>query len=60
MEDKIRRKTLSVPEAAASLGIGLSKAYEAARSGELPTVKFGKRIVVPVAALEKMLEGTKG
>ena len=35
MEAKIERKTMSVPEAAKALGIGLSVAYEAARSGEL-------------------------
>ena len=56
MEAKIERKTMTVPEAAKALGIGLSVAYEAARSGELPTVKFGKRILVPVAALERLLE----
>ena len=49
------RKTLSVPEAAKALGIGRSAAYEAARTGQIPTVKIGKRILVPVAALERML-----
>ena len=49
------RKTYSVPEAARVLGIGRSAAYEAARTGQLPTVKIGKRILVPVAALERML-----
>ena len=56
MEDKIERRAMSIPEVAASLGIGLSKAYEAARTGELPTIKIGKRILVPVAAFNKMLE----
>jgi excisionase family DNA binding protein len=57
MEAKFERKTLTVPEAACVLGIGLSKAYEAARTGELPTIKIGKRILVPVVALERMLQG---
>ena len=35
MEEKIERKTMTVPEAAKVLGIGLSVAYEAARTGEL-------------------------
>ena len=56
MEERIQRKTMTVPEAAKALGIGLSVAYEAARTGELPTVKIGKRILVPVVALERMLE----
>jgi len=47
--------TISVPEAGKMLGIGRNGAYDAARRGELPTLKFGKRLVVPLAALEKML-----
>lgn len=49
------RRTLSVPEAAKALGIGRSAAYEAARTGEIPTVRIGKRILVPVAALKRLL-----
>ena len=30
--------------------------YELARRGEIPVIKFGKRMVVPKAAFEKMLE----
>ena len=57
MEAKIERKTMTVPEAAKVLGIGLSVAYEAARTGELPTIKVGKRILVPLVALERKLQG---
>jgi excisionase family DNA binding protein len=32
-------------------------AYDAARAGEIPTVKFGRTIRVPLAALRKMLDG---
>ena len=49
-------KTVTVPEAAKMLGIGRNLAYEAARAGDLPTLKFGKRLVVPVAALQRLLE----
>ncbi len=49
------RLTYSVPEAAEKLGIGRSAAYEAARTGQLPTIKIGKRILVPRAALERLL-----
>jgi predicted DNA-binding transcriptional regulator AlpA len=31
---------------------------EAARRGEIPTIKIGKRILVPVVALERMLQGS--
>jgi excisionase family DNA binding protein len=56
-EEKVQRRTLTVEEAAKELGISKASAYEAARTGELPTIRIGKRILVPVAALERMLEG---
>ena len=52
--DKLRR-TRTIPEAADYLGIGVAHAYKCARSGELPVVRIGRRYVVPVAALERML-----
>ncbi len=51
----MEKKTLSIPEAGEALGICRSAAYEAARTGQLPTIKIGKRILVPVVALERML-----
>ena len=50
------RRTFTVPEAAKALGIGRAAAYEGARTGQIPTIRIGKRILVPVAALERMLE----
>lgn len=49
------RLCLSVPEAAALLGISRNLAYEMAKQGQLPVVKFGRRLLVPKVALEKML-----
>lgn len=46
----------SVDEAARILGVGRGAAYEAAKTGQLPTIKIGKLIRVPKAALHKMLE----
>lgn len=51
----MNRKTLSVPEAGKALGIGRSAAYEAARTGQLPTIRIGKRILVPIVALDRLL-----
>jgi excisionase family DNA binding protein len=45
----------SVPEAGKLLGIGRNAAYEAARRGDIPTIKIGKRVVVPTALLKRML-----
>jgi excisionase family DNA binding protein len=49
------RATLSISEAAKLLGIGRNQAYQAAHRGEIPTLKIGSRLLVPRAALAKML-----
>jgi len=50
----------SVDEAADLLGIGRGAAYEAVKAGEIPSVRIGKLIRIPRAALHKMLENAKG
>ena len=50
------RLTLTVEQAGELLGISRALAYEMARTGRLPTLRFGKRIVVPKKAIESMLE----
>jgi len=51
-----KRLCITVPEAAAMLGISRNFAYELVKRHELPVRKFGKRLLIPRAALEKMLE----
>ena len=51
------RLTCTVPEAAKKLGIGLSLAYLSASRGDIPTIRIGGRILVPLKALEKLLAG---
>lgn len=52
------RKTYSVPQAASILGIGKAKAYEWARSGELPGVlQIGTRFLVSRRALDAYVNG---
>lgn len=46
----------SVTEAARALGIGRSLAFELAKSGELPTVRLGRRRVIPRHLLLDWLE----
>lgn len=48
--------TFTVEEAGKLLGISRALAYEMARTGKLPTLRFGKRLVVPKKAVENMLE----
>ena len=51
------RMTLSVTEAAKRLGISRAFAYELVARGELPCRRFGRRVVVPLKALEKLIDG---
>ena len=50
-----QRRTVTVQEAAKILGIGRDQAYTAARLGQLPVIRIGKRLLVSVPALERML-----
>jgi excisionase family DNA binding protein len=45
---------LTVEQAAALVGISRSSAYECAARGELPTVRFGRRLRVPRAAVLRL------
>ena len=51
--------TISVPEAGRRLGLGKNAAYEAARRGELPVLRFGRKLRVPRIAYERMLSEPK-
>jgi len=50
-------KTLSVPEAGRRyFDLGRNASYEAVKRREIPVVKIGRRLRVPVVVLERMLE----
>lgn len=55
-----KRLTMTIPEAAERLGIGRNQGYEAAHSGQIPTIRIGKRLLVPVNALETKLLNAGG
>lgn len=50
------RMTVTVEEAATVLGISRAHAYVLVRAGELPSVRLGRRIVVPRRALDRLLD----
>ena len=50
------RLTITVGEAARLLGLSRNSAYQGIAAGEIPHIKVGKRILVPRAAFERMLE----
>ena len=47
--------TLTVLETAALLRISKSVCYEAIRTGQIKSLRFGRRIVVPKASLMRLL-----
>ena len=51
-----KKKVLTVIEAAELLGISKGSAYEAARTGQIPTIRIGRRLIVPRVAFERMLQ----
>ena len=50
------RLTLSIEEAAKILGIGRNLCYDKVKTGEIPVIRIGRRLLVPRRALEKLLE----
>lgn len=49
------RLTVTVREAAKRIGVSHVSLYNAIERGEFPALRIGRRIVVPIAALEKYL-----
>jgi Helix-turn-helix domain len=50
--------TLSVPQAGALyFNIGRNAAYRAAERGQIPTIRVGNLLRVPVAQIERLLAG---
>jgi excisionase family DNA binding protein len=52
----VRQPTLTVDQVADILGTGRSATYEAIKRGELPSIRVGRKIVVPTAAVRRLLE----
>ena len=59
-ETVMHPKTLSVPTAGKIYyDIGRNASYEAAKRGDIPTIRVGKLLRVPVVAMERKLEQAK-
>jgi hypothetical protein len=55
--DKTERLTMDVATAGAKLGLSRNAAYAAATAKQIPTIRVGGRILVPIAAFERFLNG---
>ena len=47
--------TITVEACSRFLGIGRAAAYEAVRNGEIPSLRLGRKLLVPVGALLRLL-----
>ncbi len=47
---------VAVPDAARLLGIGTTLAWDLVRAGGIPSVKLGRRVLVPRTALEHLAQ----
>ena len=53
-------KTLTVPKAGREyFGLSRNSSYEAAKRGDIPTIRIGRRVRTPVRTLEAMLNAVK-
>ena len=55
LEQHAGKATITIEQTAQVLGLGRTAAYDAARRGELPTRRLGRRLLVPVPALLEWL-----
>jgi excisionase family DNA binding protein len=51
------RRTYTVKETSEILGAGVNQTYEAIRRGEIPSMRLGRRFLVPAEALHRKLRG---
>ena len=51
------RLTISVEDAAAMLGISRAFAYDLVRRGQIPSLRLGRRVVIPEHAFRCFVEG---
>ena len=53
--NETKPEVYTVPEVGKLLGINRNLAYEMARQGQIPTIKLGRRLVCPKAAVDRWL-----
>ena len=58
MTKKTEKLTLTVDEAAQALGLSRNSCYQGVETGAIPSIRIGKRILIPRFALERLLAGT--
>jgi excisionase family DNA binding protein len=60
MADDNKPLTMTVPEAGKKyFGLSRDGSYRAAERGEIPTIRIGRLLRVPVRAMERLLDGVE-
>jgi excisionase family DNA binding protein len=59
IEQPIERKSYRVPEVARATGVSVAQVYKMVQDGELRSVKVGKMVLVPAAAVDELLAGSR-
>lgn len=52
----MEKLSYNADEVKTALGLSLSGVYEAARKGDLPSVRIGRRLIFPKAAIDRLLQ----
>lgn len=58
-ESEPQAEVVDVPEAAKILGVSRNSGYEAVKRKEIPSIRIGRRLRVPRAALDRLLAGNQ-
>jgi len=59
-EELLSKTTLTIEEMSLTLGIGRNSAYEAVKRGDIPSIRIGRRILIPTKALDNLLASNVG
>jgi len=51
------RLVYTIPEAGRLLGLSRNGSYAAAKRGDIPTMRIGRRLLVPKLPLHRLIEG---
>ena len=53
----MERRIYTIEEAIQMLGLSRATVYKLVKEGKIPALRIGRRLVIPKAAFEKMLDG---
>ncbi|WP_152036344.1 hypothetical protein CIT37_41940 [Bradyrhizobium ottawaense] len=57
MASEAQNRTYSVIQAGAMAGLGRNASYRAASTGQMPTIKLGRKLRVPALLWQSILDG---